>query len=355
MQNPFSTTFSKMPENTYISTVEPLEMIENFSYDQPSEAVYKITGIRGSGKTVILATVQNELKSKEQAEKGWLVYTLNPSRDMLMQLASGLYNEDFIKESTKSKSINISASVMGTGAGIGFSKEADDRYFDVGIEIRKMLDIAKDKHKKILICVDEVSKTPDMVIFALEFGGWLISGYPVYFVCTGLYENMLEVGNTRNLTFFRRGATIETKPLNQMRMSEMYRTRLNIDVDTAKQMAAITKGYAYAFQQLGSLYFKKKSDQTLDDITEELKKELFSYSYEKIWEELSPEDKYLSTLLIEKPEYKREEVLKLMGDKASNYSVYRDRLLKRGVITSRQGYIGLNPPFFADYIRDYGV
>ena len=27
MQNPFSTTFSKMPENTYISTIEPQEML----------------------------------------------------------------------------------------------------------------------------------------------------------------------------------------------------------------------------------------------------------------------------------------------------------------------------------------
>lgn len=78
MQNPFSTTSSKFPGFSYISTNEPREMIENFSYESPSESVYKITGIRGSGKTVIMASVQEELKSEENAPKGWLVYTLNP-------------------------------------------------------------------------------------------------------------------------------------------------------------------------------------------------------------------------------------------------------------------------------------
>ena len=58
MQNPFTTTFSKIPANTYIPTEQEQEIIENFSYDNPSESVYKITGVRGSGKTVLLAKVE---------------------------------------------------------------------------------------------------------------------------------------------------------------------------------------------------------------------------------------------------------------------------------------------------------
>ncbi len=68
---------------------------------------------------------------------------------------------------------------------------------------------------------------------------------------------------------------------------------------------------------------------------------------------MSFEDKFLIKLLTEKEEYKREEVLKLMGDKAQNYSVYRDRLLKRGIISAKQGYIGLALPYFADYVKEY--
>lgn len=39
-------------------------------------------------------------------------------------------------------------------------------------------------------------------------------------------------------------------------------------------------------------------------------------------------DRFLAGLLTEKEEYKRDEVLKLMGEKAGSYSMYRDRLIK---------------------------
>lgn len=354
MQNPFSTTFSKIPEYTYISTIGAKDIIENFSYDNPTEAVYKITGLRGSGKTVIMSSVLSELRSDENREKGWCVYSINPTRDMLNQLATQLFNEDFIKKESKLKSENISANVLGTGAGFGFSNESGDGYTDVGVSISNMLNVAMEKNKKILICVDEVSKTTPMIEFALEFAGWLIAGLPVYFVCAGLYENVLEVGNVKNLTFFRRGRTVSTVPLNAIKMSEIYKTKLGVDVDVAKEMASITKGYAYAFQELGSLYFNKGKNENLADVVEKLKAELFSYSYEKIWEELSEEDRALAGLLVDKEEYKRAEILSAMGEKSKNYSVYRDRLLKRGVITARQGYISLNPPFLAEYIKEYG-
>ena len=69
MQNPFTTTFSKVPENTYIHTEKTDEILENFLYDNPSELVYKITGVRGSGKTVILAKVEEELSVLEGEDK----------------------------------------------------------------------------------------------------------------------------------------------------------------------------------------------------------------------------------------------------------------------------------------------
>ena len=103
--------------------------------------------------------------------------------------------------------------------------------------------------------------------------------------------------------------------------------------------AKITKGYAYAFQELGVLCFRKKGNESLEDILPELKTELFAYSYEKIWEEMTEMDRMLASLLTDKEEYKRKEVLSLMGDKAKNYSMYRDRLIKRGILNSRQGYI----------------
>ena len=353
LQNPFTTTFSKAPEYTYIATPKTDEILENFSYENPTESVYKITGVRGSGKTVILAKIEEELRSEYNKEKGWLVLDLNPNRDMLWQIAAMLHKEGFGKKDIKNRSINISATVLGNGGGIGYSAEKEDIFFDIGVEIEEMILQAKETEKRILIGIDEVSKTTEMIRFASEYGRWLRANYPVYLVCTGLYENIQEVSNVKNLTFFRRATTIKTEPLNTIRMTEMYKSKLNVDSSDARSMAKITKGYAYAFQKLGALYFKKRSMESLEDILSELKTELFAYSYEKIWEEMTQADRLLASILIEKEEYKREEVLRLMGEQAGNYSVYRDRLIKRGVLTARQAYISFALPFFADYIKEY--
>lgn len=353
MQNPFTTTFSKTPEYTYIDTEKAEEILENFSYDSPSESVYKITGVRGSGKTVLLAKIEEELRSGIYKADNWLIFDVNPTRDILGQIAAMLVKEGFGGKTKSGTGVNLSATVLGTGGGFGFSSEKNMEFFDIGVEVEKMIQQVQKKNKKILIGIDEVSKSDEMVKFASEYGRWLRAGYPVYFVCTGLYENIQELSNVKNLTFFRRATTIKTEPLNMIRMSEMYKSKLNVESAQAVQMAKLTKGYAYAFQELGVLCFKKKEEESFEDILFKLKAELFAYSYEKIWKEMTEMDRFLASLLTEKEEYKREEVLKLMGDKSGSYSMYRDRLLKRGILNSRQGYISFALPFFAEYIKEY--
>ena len=90
MQNPFTTTFSKNPGYSYIATEKTNEILENFSYENPSESVYKITGVRGSGKTVILTKVEEYLRNEENVKNGWMVFDINPARDMLAQFAAFL-------------------------------------------------------------------------------------------------------------------------------------------------------------------------------------------------------------------------------------------------------------------------
>ena len=177
-----------------------------------------------------------------------------------------LVKAGFGSQDKKTTGINISATVMGSGGGIGYTSENNNNFFDIGVEVETMIQAAQKKGKKILIGIDEVSKSEEMVKFASEYGRWLRAGYPVYFVCTGRYENIQEFSNVKNLTFFRRAATVKTEPLNMIRMTEMYKSKLDIDSDEAREMAKITKGYAYAFQELSVLCFKKKAGESLKDI-----------------------------------------------------------------------------------------
>ena len=43
MQNPFTTTFSKIPSDTYIPTEQVASIIENFSYENPSALEFDLT------------------------------------------------------------------------------------------------------------------------------------------------------------------------------------------------------------------------------------------------------------------------------------------------------------------------
>ncbi len=327
--NPFTVTADQVPEDTYIITENINEIVENFSYDRPAESIYKIVGVGGTGKTVVLRMVVEKLKGMSNGESGWLFFDINASGDILKQIA-----ERFAEE------------------GFRYLPKKDGMFWDIGVEVEGM--IQQVQQKKILIAIDDVSKSPQMIKVISEYGRWLRAGYPVYFICTGSYENMHELSSVKNLTFFRRAVTLNTEPLNVVRMSELYRRKLHIDSAQAREMAKVTKGHVYAFQRLGALYFDKKETETLyGDIIPELKAELFSRYYENIWKEMAELDRFLAKLLVDKEEYKREEVLRMMGDKAKNYSMYRDRLIKKGILNSRQGYISLALPFFAEYMKEY--
>lgn len=353
MQIPFTTTFSKIP-SIYIPTNQSSEIIENFSYENPSESVYKITGVRGSGKTVLLAKIEEEFNSKQREDEGWIVCSLTVNRDMLQQMAALLSKKGFIKDKKISKGAGLSANILGAGANVQVTSDNQNGFFDVGIELDEALKELTQKGKKVLIGIDEVSKTKDMLVFAAEFGKWIREGYSVYLVCTGLYDNIEQVANVKNLTFFRRATTIKMETLNFVRMTEAYKKQLDVNMDEAKELSRLTQGYAYAFQELGILYFKSGKKHSIDEICSDLKSELFAYAYEKIWEELTEEDKELLRLIIDKKDNKREDIISKMK-KPNNYSVYRDRLLKRGIITARQAYISLALPFFDEYIKEYGM
>ncbi len=350
VQNPFTTTFSKIPKRTCIKRDELDKLIENFSFEDPTESVYKITGVRGSGKTVGLAQIESLYRAEENAENGWLVYSLNPSRDMLVQFGASLAKEKFIHQKLDSISANVNLNILGAGVGFGASVKNKEEISDIGVLIETMLKAAADNRKKIMLTVDEVSKTHEMVQFCLEYGKWLRRGFPVYLVCTGLYENITELGNTKNLTFFKRAPAIKMEALNRILIVEAYKKTLGKETKDCQKLANMTKGYAYAFQQLGSLMFEGSNEDAVDD----LKSVLFGNVYEKIWDELTENERYFLKAMKEDREYKREEIIEALADRSGNYSSYRDRLLRKGIIAkANYGYIKITLPFFNEYIEEY--
>lgn len=345
-QNPFTHTYGSAGQ-AYINMGWERKAIDNFSYDIPSEYVYKITGVRGSGKTVVLSDIIRYYREKEQVDKGWIVYDLSSARDPLHTLVAYLADEKFAGGGKRLSGINIGASMGVVNGSISTGKS--DKYYDDEVELDKLIDKAVARGKRILICIDDIAKTDAVVAFCSVYAKYIRAGKPVYFICTGLFSNMESLGRVRNLTFFRRADYIEVTALSDVSITAKYRKLLNVDMEEARRLAKLTKGYAYAYQVLGSLYFNKEKSYALADLIDDYDEILFSQSYEKIWEELTEGERNLVKILID---YKKREDILAHMEKPKNYSEYRSSLIKGGIVMEvRRGEVDFCLPHFEEYVR----
>ncbi len=334
------------------------EIILNFKSDESNKYVYKITGLRGSGKSVEYGKIIRTLKE----EKGWLVYPLSASGEAIETLISKLSMEKFIDSDTKSLSISSSASVSGNvfvakGEGdVSIEKtfKNNEHYYSSEATLTKMIKEANEKKYKVLVGIDDISKTESVVKLLSILGSMLLEGIQVYLVVTGLSENIEDFSSEKNLTFFKRADTKEIKSLNKYDVVGMYEKLLKVDSKEAKELQEITCGYAYAYQVLGSLYFTKKDDETLDDILPEFERILFRDSYDLIWKNLTANEKEIVKCIFETKTGKAEDIKKLMKNPDS-YSVYRNRLINKHVVDGdSRGYLKIRLPRFEKFIEIWG-
>ena len=78
MSNPFTLSFGKKPAQFISRITQTNEIVENFMEETPSTQIYMLTGVRGSGKTVMMTTVSKLIEDDSK----WIVIELNPVRDL---------------------------------------------------------------------------------------------------------------------------------------------------------------------------------------------------------------------------------------------------------------------------------
>ena len=119
-------------------------------------------------------------------------------------------------------------------------------------------------------------------------------------------------------------------------------------------MSLLTKGYPFAFQVLGYLYWQEREKKTLEEILPEYDQYLDEYVYSKIWSELSETDKnVLNTLAKEDGATPVKSLREKLEMTSSMFSVYRDRLKRKGIIDTREyGKISFSLPRFEVFVRE---
>ena len=341
MNNPFELTFGLKPSN-YISRLKQSdEIISNFK-SRTGNKSFLITGVRGTGKTVMLSHISKQFEN----EKNWIVIELIPNYDMLEQFASALYDSSIMNKIFNNKTFGFSFS------GISFSISGEKPITNVISLIEVLLDRIKKCDKSVLIAVDEVSNNDYVKTFTQAFQLLIRKEYPIHLLMTGLYQNIYELQNDKDLTFLYRAPKISLEPLNLAAITNSYQELLNITKEEALLLAKETKGYAYAYQVLGYLVFEKQNPKLDDKLYAKYDQYLEEYVYEKMYSELSTNDKKILKAFTSDDINSVDNLLLKSKMKKNVFSVYRDRLIKRGIIESPEyGKLILKLPRFYEFLE----
>ena len=125
-----------------------------------------------------------------------------------------------------------------------------------------------------------------------------------------------------------------------------------IKEEDALQMAELTRGYPFAFQVLGYLFWND-SERKLQNIINEYDQYLEEFVYKKIWSELSDKDRVLAIGISKYTEpVKIRDIISCLKWNNSTMSLYKDRLKKKGILdTSTYGYVSFTLPRFEKFIN----
>ncbi len=307
MSNPFTLAFGKKPVQYVSRIVQTNRIIEDYEAVPAVNQIYMVTGVRGSGKTVMMTNIAGILSERND----WIVVELNATRDLLQSLASRLYAVPKLYECFLKAKLDFSA------FGLGVTIENAAPVTDVEDMVAKMLAQIQKLGKKLLITIDEVVYSEQMKVFVSAFQIFMRQEYPIFLLMTGLYENIYELQNEKSLTFLYRAPKIILEPLN---------------------LTAVRQHYKNIFQ--------------LDEILPEYDQYLEEYVYSKIWSELSEKDKEILQKLAVSGEISVKNLREQLGMSSEQFSVYRERLKRKGVIDTRQyGKVSMALPRFEEFIR----
>lgn len=343
MNNPFTLSFGKKPLQ-YVSRISQTQkIIEQFNATEPSNQIYMLTGVRGAGKTVMMTGIANELRAQNE----WVVVELNPTRDLLQSLAAKLYS--LPEMHTHFLQTKIDFSVLGLDVAI----ENATPITDIENAIELMLGELRKRKKRLLISIDEVTNSEFMKIFVSAFQIFIRQEHPLFLLMTGLYENIHNLQNDKSLTFLYRAPKMILEPLNYTAVRKQYMDIFQLDIDAAGKMAGLTKGYPFAFQVLGYLYWENRDTKTLEDILPEYDQYLEEYVYSKIWSEASPKDQEILSEMALRGESRVKNIREGIGMTSSQFSIYRERLKNKGILdTKTYGMVTFALPRFAEFIQE---
>lgn len=344
-ENPFILAFGEVPEIMLDRERRSTLILNDIRATRPNFRNFMISGLRGSGKTVLLRSIQ-EVFSKEN---DYIFVNLDmgdgKTKNLLVQFAAILATLPGMNSLYSKAEVKIN---LGT---VELSLEKSNPFIDIRTEIAKMLGVLKQLGKKVVIMIDEVIDNDSFVEFASAYKE-LTNDYPVYLIMAGLKENTDNVINNPVNTFLRRAYPIELEGLNITLIREKYQNVLNVSIEEAERLAALTNRYSFAFQALGYAYYEYGAERFLDEYDNLL--ELFIYK--PLWNKLSNKDRRIlsdinAVMKESAGKAATADILSKCNLKKNEFSPYRKRLKDSTIINTNEiGIITYNYPRFDVFV-----
>lgn len=318
----------------------------------------RITGPRGSGKTVLLTQLGDLAR-----ERGWTVVDETAGEGLCDRICDTLRR----KQNKIDASIDIDVPLV--KGRLALSSEQKEQ------TLREVLTAAATKltgkSKGVLVTVDEVqdASEDDMRAIAAAVQHLIREKKNVAFVFAGITTGVLDLLNGQALTFLRRSKAEELGaiPLDEVSRAlraTIEKSGLAISTEALGKATEATAGYAYLIQLVGYNVWREGKAHadastliTSDDAERGVRAALRDF-------ETGVLDTALSGLPLRAIEYllamsqdegvsSTGDIAKRLGIKGTSLTSYRRMLIKHQIIeATARGYVTFSIPHMREYLRE---
>lgn len=315
----------------------------------------RITGPRGSGKTVLLTELGDEAR-----KRGWLVIDETARSGLVQAISDSL-----------SRSITEADASVGIDLGILKAEARVGRGSGSG-SFRSVLTSASGRigKKGILITVDEVQDADrdDIAEIAIAVQHLIREGRNVAFVFAGITTGVMDFINDSSLTFLRRAKAEELGPIP---IDEVARalsrsfssTGMEIGGRVLSATAEATHGYAYLIQLVGYNVWREcrghigdSAEVSVDDVTAGARVAADEYAESVLLPALKGVTERAMRYLVEMSKSdgpsSTGKIAKGMGVSSTSLTSARRSLISRQIIEpTARGYVDFSLPVMREYIH----
>ena len=240
--------------------------------------------------------------------------------------------------------------------GITFGKEKEIP--NIKIMLEELIESVASQKKYVVVTIDEANNSKAIQSLAKEFNALKRQKYPIFVIMTGLPDLILYIQNDDKLTFLLRSEKIEMQPLSVQDITFAYQNVFDNNFEVANRMVKMTRGYSYAFQLQGYIYFNylqnnelSSNNENLNNIFTQYKTMLFNNAYQKIFSGLSDTDRKYLSVITDNPIFK--DAVKVMGKSGSYVFQYRRRMLERHLIMPvGHDEVTYTLPLFREFVKE---